>query len=164
MKHHPRRPVRGAGRLEYPIEYAAMKTQVRVQQRAEVVDEHHRAQAGRGAAAGTVCAQAALDRAQQDAHDHALQHRIVVQEIARIAKENLDRYEIIEFDWKIKEFRRLVYETEHQKGGVCWCGVNYEKRKDGKMHVNYRAPGIQRRGGVSSARHLATRLLAVTLE
>ena len=55
---------------------------MRVERRAEAVDEHHRAQAGRGAAAGTVLTQTALDRAQQDARDHALQRGIVVQEVA----------------------------------------------------------------------------------
>jgi hypothetical protein len=56
---------------------------MRVQGRTEAVEENHRAQPGRGAAAGTVFAQTALDGAQQDAHDHALQRRIVVQEIAQ---------------------------------------------------------------------------------
>ena len=60
-----------------------MKMQVRVKRRAEAVDEHHGAEAGGGAAAGTVFAQAALDHAQQDAHDHALQRRIFVQEVAQ---------------------------------------------------------------------------------
>ena len=56
---------------------------MRVERRAEAVDEDHCAQAGRGAAPGTVFAQTALDGAQQEAHDHALQHRIVMQEIAQ---------------------------------------------------------------------------------
>jgi hypothetical protein len=42
----------------------------------------HSIKPGRGAAAGAVFAQAALDRAQQDAHDHALQRRIILYEIA----------------------------------------------------------------------------------
>ena len=73
MKHHPRRLVRGAGSLDDPVDDAAVEVEVRVQRRAEVVDEDHRAQPGRGAAAGTVLTQTARDGAQQDAHDHALQ-------------------------------------------------------------------------------------------
>ena len=83
MKHHPRGPVRGAGSREYRIDAAAMEVEVRVERRTEAVDENHGAQAGRGAAAGTVRTQGTLDGAQQDAHDHALQRRIVVQEIAQ---------------------------------------------------------------------------------
>jgi len=83
MKHHARRRVRGVGRREDRIEDAAVKVQMRVQRRAEAVDEDHRAQAGCAGAAGTMLAQAALDGAQQDAHDHALQRGIVVQEIAQ---------------------------------------------------------------------------------
>jgi hypothetical protein len=71
------------GSRKDPVEDAAVKMQMRVQRRTEAVDEDHRAQAGRGAAAGTVRAQAALDGAQQEAQDHALQGRIVVQEIAQ---------------------------------------------------------------------------------
>ena len=83
MKRHPRCPVRGVGRREDPIEDAAVKVQMRVERRTEAVDANYRAQAGRGAAAGTVRTQGTLDGAQQDAHDHALQRRIVVQEIAQ---------------------------------------------------------------------------------
>jgi hypothetical protein len=60
-----------------------VKVKVRVQRRAEAVDENHCAQPGRGAAPWTVLTQTALDRAQQNAHDHALQHRIVVQKVAQ---------------------------------------------------------------------------------
>ena len=74
--------VHGADWLEDPIDDAAVEVKVRVQRRVEAVDENHRPQPGRSAAAGTVRAQAALDGAQQDAHDHALQRCIIVQEIA----------------------------------------------------------------------------------
>ena len=83
VKDDPGRPGGGAGGREHAVEDAAMKVQVLIQRRAEAVDEDHCAQPGRGAAAGTVLAQAGLDGAQQDAHDHALQRRIVVQEIAQ---------------------------------------------------------------------------------
>ena len=83
VKHHSGRPVRGAGSREYPIDDAAVKVQMGVECRAEAVDEDHRPQPGCSAAAGTVCTQGALDGAQQDAHDHALQRRIIVQEIAQ---------------------------------------------------------------------------------
>ena len=56
MKHHTHRPVSGEGRLEYPVENAAVKVQVRVQGRPEAVNEDHRPQACRGATAGTVFA------------------------------------------------------------------------------------------------------------
>ena len=104
VKHHPRGPIRGAGSREYPIADAAMKTkfqcrltsvlstlseaaaakvQMGVERRAEAVDEDHRPQPGRSAAAGAVRTQGTRDGAQQDAHDHALQRRIVMQEIAQ---------------------------------------------------------------------------------
>ena len=49
-----------------------MEVEVGVERRTEAMDENHRTQPGRGAAAGTVRTQGALDGAQQDAHDHAL--------------------------------------------------------------------------------------------
>lgn len=32
------------------------------------------------------------------------------------------------------ELNRILYEPVHSEGGVCWCGVSYEKRDDG-MHI-----------------------------
>jgi hypothetical protein len=82
MKNHPRRGV-VAGGFEYAVDDAAVKVQVHVQGRAEAVDEDDRPQACRGTAAGTVLAQTAFDHAQKDAQDHALQRRIIVQEIVQ---------------------------------------------------------------------------------
>ena len=83
VKDDPGRPVGGARGLEYPVEDAAVKVQVRVQGRAEAVDEGHRPAAGRGAATGTVCAQAVCHRAQKDTQDGALHGRVTVQETAQ---------------------------------------------------------------------------------
>ncbi len=55
-----------------------------------------------------------------------------------IAHTNHDRYEIIEFNKKLKDFRDAVYEPEHIEGGVCWCGVIV--RKEGEiMEISHKA-------------------------
>ena len=83
-----------------------MKMQMRVQRRTEAVAEDHRAQAGRGAAARTVRAQAALDGAQQDARDHALQGRIVVQKIAQPLRYGQDhRFACLGFRFSASNWR-----------------------------------------------------------
>ena len=75
--------MRGGGRLEYAVEDAAVKVQVRVQGRAEAVNEDHRPEARRGTATGTVYAQAVFHRVQKEAQDGALHGRVTVQEIAQ---------------------------------------------------------------------------------
>lgn len=54
------------------------------------------------------------------------------------ASKNEDRYTVIEFDKKLKEFRDMVYEPVHEEGGVCWCGVMYTKEPHG-MAIDHKA-------------------------
>lgn len=37
-----------------------------------------------------------------------------------------------------KGLRDLIYEPEHQEGGVCWCGVAYSRESDGKVHIRHK--------------------------
>jgi len=79
------------GRLEYPIDDAAVKVACReaqsqarkanllVQGRAEAVDNGHRPNAGWSTATGTVFAQATFHRAQEDAQDGALYGGVTLQ-------------------------------------------------------------------------------------
>ena len=60
-----------------------MKVQARVQGGAEAVDEGHRPEAGRGAAAGTVFVRATFHRAHQYVQDGTLHGRVAPQEIAQ---------------------------------------------------------------------------------
>lgn len=55
------------------------------------------------------------------------------------AHRNLDRYEVIALNTDVKKLRDSIYEPEHKKGGVCWCGIIYEKREDGKMHISHKS-------------------------
>jgi hypothetical protein len=55
------------GRVEHAVDNDAVEVQVRIERRAEAVDEGDRAEARRGAAAWTVRAQAGLHGAQEEA-------------------------------------------------------------------------------------------------
>lgn len=53
--------------------------------------------------------------------------------------DNSSRFELIEFDEKLEEFRKLIYEPEHEVGtGVCWCGIVYTK-EEGEMEMTHKA-------------------------
>jgi len=82
MKHHALLVVRLSGGLEHPVDDAAVKVNMLVQARAKAVDKGHRPDARWGIATGTVFAQAAFQRAQEDAQDGPLQGGVTLQEIA----------------------------------------------------------------------------------
>jgi len=71
------------GRLEHAVDDAAMEVNVLVQRRAEAMDKGHRPAARRVATAGTVRAQTAFHRVEEDAQHGTLQVGIVVQEVAQ---------------------------------------------------------------------------------
>ena len=83
-------PGRGTGGVEHALEDAAVKVQVFIQGGTEAVDENRRPEAGRSVATGTMCAQAAFHRAHQDAPDHTLHGRIVLQEMAQALRHGED--------------------------------------------------------------------------
>jgi hypothetical protein len=82
-KTHFRPIVSVGGRLEYPIDYAAVKVNVLVEGRTEAVDEGDRPYAGFAVTTGAAFAQAPFHLAQKNAQHGTLQGRITLQVIAQ---------------------------------------------------------------------------------
>jgi hypothetical protein len=75
-------PVRWRG-LEHAVDDHAVKVQVRIERRAEAVDEGHRAETGGGTRPRAVGAQAGLHRAQEELQGRTLELGVAFQEVAQ---------------------------------------------------------------------------------
>ena len=71
------------GRVEHAIDDDAVEVQVRIERRAEAVDEGDRAEASRGARTRAVRAQAGLHGAQEQAQSSTLKCGVAWQKIAQ---------------------------------------------------------------------------------